>query len=188
VEVIRLPGVTLDLDNVLKDLVGSVIWFAQNDFGVTLRREVDFDTWDKSIGHKLGFDNHEDYLTWAWKNPDIHREAMPVEGAVETVRQIYLGYTCITILTASYFPDLVADWLDKHGFPYDKIIFDSDKSKYDFDVLVDDSPSTLKKLSDMGKPVVRFRWPWNSKPELDHLPTIDGWGASSIAKIVEAAR
>lgn len=174
----------LDLDNVVKNLIGEVIHQADLDFGIKLTIEDDFDRWDKPIGPKLGFTSQEQYLTWAWKNEEIHWNAQPMPGAVEIIPQLYAKHH-ITILTATEFPDMVAPWFQKWSIPYHQIIHAKDKSQHPFDVLIDDSPTTLEKLDGMGRNVIRFVYPYNQ--HLLYLPSMFRWSEDIVQMFDECS-
>ena len=172
----------LDLDNTIKGQIEEIIRQAQLKYNVSLTLEDDFDVWDKPIGHKLGM-GYEEFLKWAWMNPEIQWQAQPLPGAVEGVKSLYRTHH-ITILTATAFPALVDPWCFRWGIPYHNIVFATDKSQADFDMLIDDSPGTLKQLSALGRNVVRFSRPWNAIEELAHLPIINRWNNRNLGRVL----
>ena len=71
--------------------------------------------------------------------------------------------------------ELTREWLSKWGFDFDEIHFTHEKWSIDVDVLVDDSPSKLKKFKDRsvayGNPIC-YKQTWNSELH-DEMMSID---------------
>jgi len=63
-------------------------------------------------------------------------------------------------------------WLQRWGFMFDEIIFTHDKWSADVDVLIDDSPSKLKKFKDRsvayGNPIC-MKQTWNTECQKKYM-------------------
>jgi len=161
-------------------LVIAIDWNStlQNQISEICRRcngkitPLDFNEWDPKLGGKVGMTD-DDFTAWAWGDPSIQAEAPAYPGATAGVR--YLAqFGEIWIVTATSHYDVCRQWLKRNEIDYHRLIFAQDKSQVAWDVLIDDSPSTLRKMSETGRSVIRFSGPmWNS--DMSHLPTLKGW-------------
>jgi hypothetical protein len=148
--------------------------FAITSLKKTGRPESDFppaDTWmffTEQWGITL-----DEYIDWAnlgvaeqkifWKGPQI-------ENALWGVSELYrLGYY-IKFITArgGGKPEPTEQcrratkyWLDSNGFPYDEVIVSYDKTSYDYDILIDDSPGNYESCVADGKNILVFDQAWN---------------------------
>ena len=161
---------SLDLDNVIRDQIGSIIAAVQRRYSLKLQRQM-FSCWDPPLGDLLGLDNQE-FTSWAWADPMIFAEAKPLPGVVPALRRLSRDYRLV-ITTATACPWLTEPWLKRWNIPYSSIIHTTDKGSVAFDWHVDDSPSTLTKLSEAGRRVIRFALPWNV--HLADLPGLADW-------------
>lgn len=161
---------SFDLDNVIRDQIGSIIRSARCQYGAQLNRKM-FETWDPPLGHLLGLPE-EQFTAWAWGCPMIFAESRPMPGAVLALTHLIKTHRII-ITTATAWPTLTEPWLKRWGVPYHTVIHTQDKASVEFDYHLDDSPSTLQKLAGLGRPVVRFAIPWNR--HLTHLPAVRSW-------------
>lgn len=161
---------SLDLDNVIRDQIGSIIAAVQRRYSLKLQRQM-FSCWDPPLGNLLGLDNQE-FTAWAWTDPMIVALAKPMPGVIPALRRLSRDYRLV-IATATAWPQLTEPWLKRWNIPYSSIIHTSDKGSVAFDWHIDDSPSTLIKLSEAGRRVIRFALPWNA--HLADLPGLADW-------------
>ena len=137
--------------------------------------ETDYDFWIKNI------------FTYATENPAI-------QGASENIKKLKKDGNTIFIITARKFatPDdeceqeikekmkkIVKEWLAKNKIEYDYVIFSKeDKSKNiienNIDVMIEDSPNNVKKLSRLTK-VICVDWPYNKGIENDNIYRCFNW-------------
>lgn len=137
--------------------------------------ETDYDFWIKNI------------FIYATENPAI-------QGASENIKKLKEDGDTIFIITARKFatPDddceqeikekmkkTVKEWLDKNEIEYDCIIFSKeDKSKNiienNIDVMIEDSPNNVKKLSKLTK-IICVDWPYNKGIENDNIYRCYNW-------------
>lgn len=68
----------------------------------------------------------------------------------------------VWIVTSTACPALVAPWLRRNGMYPDRVILTGDKESVPWDILIDDSPITLKALS-VSRNVLRHIVPWNEE-------------------------
>lgn len=167
---------SLDLDNVIRDQIGSIIAAVARRFCIGLTRDA-FSCWDPPLGQALGIPNDE-FTAWAWADPMIFAEARPMPGAVWALHRLARKNRLI-ITTATAWPQLTEPWLRRWNIPFNAIIHTTDKASVAFDWHVDDSPATLVKLSEAGRRVIRFALPWNA--HLDTLRLHSGQALPSLA-------
>lgn len=173
----RKPILSLDLDNVLRDQIGSIITATARRYGVSLSRDA-FSCWDPPLGQIIGLDNDR-FTAWAWTDPAIFAAARPLPGVVWALHQLHHRYHLL-ITTSTAHPCLTEPWLRAWRVPYDQIIHTPDKSSVPFDLHLDDSPTTLQTLTAQGRKVLRFALPWNKG--LACLPGLSRW--SSWAEVL----
>ena|SRR3990172_7297613 len=163
--------ISIDLDNVIRDQIGSIIEATRRRYGVSLSRAM-FDRWDPPLGETVGL-SHEEFTAWAWADPMIFAQARPLPGVVEALGALKGQGHRIVITTATACPELTEPWLKWWGIPYSDVVHTRHKDTVAFDVHIDDSPATLLELSGAGRRVVRFSLPWNA--HLATLPGLAGW-------------
>ena len=137
--------------------------------------ETDYDFWIKNI------------FSYAKENPAI-------QGASENIKKLKEDGQTIFIITARKFatPDdecekeikekmkkTVKEWLAKNEIEYDYIIFSTEnKTKHiienDIDVMIEDSPNNVKKLSKLTK-IICVDWPYNKGIENDNIYRCYNW-------------
>jgi 5'(3')-deoxyribonucleotidase len=167
------PVLSVDLDNVIRDQIGSIITATWQRHGVRLSRDL-FHSWDPPLGHLVGLSD-EAFTAWAWTDPLIFATARPMEDAPGALRSLGRDYR-IVITTSTHHPDLTRPWLNYWRIPYDEIIHTPHKYEVEFDLHLDDSPLVLADLQRRGRPgAIRFALPWNR--HLVNLPTLTGWAA-----------
>lgn len=164
------PVLSVDLDNVLRDQIGSIIETVWRRYGRRLTREM-FSCWDPPLGGLIGMSD-EEFTGWAWSDPAIFVEARPVTGAALALLGLRTRYR-IVITTATACPHLSEPWLKWWRIPYDQVIHTSDKGSVAFAAHIDDSPGTLQTLAGAGRRVIRFDLPWNR--HLVGLPALTQW-------------
>lgn len=140
------------------------------------------------------WDEKTDYDFWI-KNIFIYATENPaIQGASENIKKLKEDGNTIFIITARKFatPDddceqeikekmkkMVKEWLAKNKIEYDYIIFSKeDKSKNiienDIDVMIEDSPNNVKKLSKLTK-IICLDWPYNKGIENDNIYRCYNW-------------
>lgn len=164
------PILSIDLDNVIRDQIGSIIEATRARYGVSLSR-ADFNQWDPPLGQRVGISN-EEFTAWAWTDRDIFASARPVSGAAQALANLSRKYYII-ITTSTRWPELTAPWLDRWEIPHHEVIHTSDKTGVIFDWHIDDSPSILASLAKANRVGVRWALPWN---EGQPGPVLSRWG------------
>lgn len=169
----KLDGVILGVDwnSTLQDQISEIIRQARIIYGVELALD-DFNQWDAPLGAKCGVTDQQ-FTRWAWTSPEIQREAQPYPGVADSLSALSQLGVRIHVITSTSNPGLVVPWLDYHGIPFDKVVFSNDKSVEDFDVLVDDSPTTLARVTQAGRRAIRHAIPWNQ--HMATFPALTHW-------------
>jgi 5'(3')-deoxyribonucleotidase len=161
---------SLDLDNTLRDQIGSIIVHTQRRYGTVLTRDM-FNMWDPKVGQAIGIAN-DVFTAWAWTERQIFADARPFPGVAWALHQLSSRYRLL-ITTSTACPDLTEPWLNRWRLPFDAIIHTADKGSVDFDLHIDDSPHTLLTLAGQGRRVIRYDLPWNRA--LVQLPVLKSW-------------
>jgi len=185
--------IMLDLDGVLRDLVGNWrrMWTAK--FG---EPQCDPSSWRQfaQAGAAVGMDEEETYRLlfdeWGY---ELTSSALPYPGAVGCVRNLRKAGHWVVIGTDQRTENMrfgTVSWLAFFRVPFDELVFTSDKATIEADVYVEDRPETLLALKRQmpGRLVVRMRRPWNQClagdgriPAIDRLEELwglmEGWGA-----------
>lgn len=167
----RRPYISLDLDNVIRDSIGSIINLTRQRYNYEINRQM-FDRWDPQLGPVIGIPQ-EEFFQFAWFDPAVYKLAMPVTGVLSTLRELE-GKAFLIINTNNPYPDITYEWLKLWQVPHHAVEHTQDKAKVDFDVHVDDCPSVLEQLSAAGRYVIRFALPWNNHLNGAH-PVVADW-------------
>lgn len=118
----------------------------------------DPDLWTPALGLQTRM-CRDRFNEWMWTEPMLQALAPPYPGAARGMAELAKRGK-VWIVTSTACPTLVAPWLRKNGIEVDKIILTDDKASVEWDILVDDSPITLKALS-ASRRVLRHIVPWN---------------------------
>lgn len=126
-------------------------WFFLNEWEMTMDEYIHWTT--------IGINENEIF----WRGPEI-------PDALWGVQELYRAGYYIKFITArgSRKPDIAKKceqatlfWLNSHGFPYDEVIVSSDKTNYEFDLLIDDSPTNQAECVASNRNVLIFEQPYN---------------------------
>lgn len=83
------------------------------------------------------------------------------------------------------------EWLEKHGIPYWDLCFMAAKSSVDAAVYVEDSPTNIRALRDIGKEVIVFRNSTNREllaPDASNWLEVERWVLEKFASWKAARR
>lgn len=153
------------------------------DFGGSVRRYLDY------IGRPYGFKGGEpEPHTWNffkyWKMDGAEFKQICNDGvdagfifqgptrpgSVETLRRIkFMGHKVIIITDRQFgsSPEkshlATKMWLEFHGFPYDKLVFSSDKTIVPTDVFIEDKLENYDALLEAGTACALITRPWNAR-------------------------
>lgn len=158
--------IAFDLDNVPRKQIEQICHEAYFKYGKIITPSM-FNKWDPPMGHYLGISD-EEFTAWAWTDKDIFRKAQSDLRVLEIMKDLESKSHTVSIITSTACPELTLDWLNLHKVVYHNLVQSADKSKEEFDWLVDDSPSTLERLHKLGRKVLRFDLPWNRY--LNYIP------------------
>ena len=155
----------IDFDSVLADTM--IVWIKEynkiNHVNIT---KDQITSWD--IGKVLPIS--PDYIskvfndTWRYHWQDVPPSEPELSYVIKKIHR--KGYR-ISVLTKRERPTVqyVAKWLDYHDIYSDDLIFvydDTPKSKYPFDILIDDAPSNMVDII-APKTGILFNQPWNKE-------------------------
>ena len=172
----------IDCDGVLRDFIPDLVekikvTNPEHTDKILVPEAWDWETW-------LPFwteDETEDYVFVQHYKELFGRDATPIKEAVEDWSilkswAIRNGHTlCLVSAQRDNCKDITREFLDKNGFDFDEYYFTHDKWSVDVDVLIDDSPSKLKKFKDRsvanGLPIC-MKTTWNSELH-DEMMSID---------------
>jgi len=170
----QMKNIGVDLDDVLLDFNGAFIEFHNTNYGTNQKREnvTSFyleKVWNISIEEiykRLNDFYHSDH----------HKNAKPVEGAIEGIRELSKHHT-IHIITAS--PEEmrkeISDWLQTHFQDHIHAIHFVRKTAFDtniinkkiicqelgIEIFIDDALHNAEDVSSLGIPVLLLDTPWN---------------------------
>jgi len=180
-----MATISIDLDNVIRDQIGSIINAAGRRYGVFLSRDA-FDRWDPPLGHYVGVPEDE-FTRWAWGDPMIFAESKLIPGVWQAMTELASDHRII-ITTSTACPELSEPWLRWWKVPYHDLIHTRSKEAIVFDLHIDDSPATLQKLAAAGRPVMRFDLPWNRSQEVTALglSVLHKWDGHAVELIEQA--
>lgn len=150
-------------------------------------------------------------LDFWMKNIFLYAKNNPViEGAAENIKKLKLDGHSIYIITARWLatpktknkfnqPEIVRqkmratvkDWLKKNEIIYDEIIFSGDDKlssiiEKSIDIMIEDSPSNLKSLSETTK-MICFDWEYNRGIENSNIYRCYNWN-EIYEKILELSK
>ncbi len=157
--------VAIDVDSVLADVM--LTW--TDEYSKRSKKSVtkkDIVEWDIPTILPITADEVYQHFSHVWKNR--WREIPPTEPDIGKVTErIHRKGYRISIITKRERPTAayVAMWLDLHGIYANELLFIYDtipKSKYPFDVLIDDAPMNLLDVVS-PKSAILFNQPWNQK-------------------------
>ena len=120
--------------------------------------------WTEDETEKFVFEDH--YVELFGPEANVIPSSLEDWGKLKTWAK-ETGHTlCLVSAQRDNCKDITREFLDKNGFDFDEYHFTHDKWSIDVDVLVDDSPSKLKKFKDRsvanGLPICMKRT-WNTE-------------------------
>ncbi len=162
-----MQRIGIDVDNVLRDILPSIIDIYERDFGG--------ERVNPNIITEYGVENYMSRIT----NPrqffidyaeEIFEDSKMFSNAKDVVDYLRKDNEVI-IVTAQYpgLEDLTLKWLNKHDIKYDGILFGQDKSIVNLDYLIDDVEKNLDNT--MAQPIA-YAAPWN----INYFPRVKNWG------------
>ncbi len=145
----------VDLDGVVADFIQGLKPIAAEWLGVpaaTLTDEVSYGFREWKIG------DYDDLHRFALKERALFACLPLIEGAAPALRRISSHGIRIRIITHRLYIQWfhrqaivqTVEWLEKHGIPYWDLCFMAAKSSVDADVYVEDSPTNIQALRDIG--------------------------------------
>jgi hypothetical protein len=148
--------IAIDWNNTVQNMVGHLCYLSQ--YKLTPQ---DFAHWDIPLGYKIGMEEKR-FIDWAWKNAGVQIMAPPYDGARETINYWHGRGDTILIVTSSFLPEwAIGQWFVRHNIHYDKIIKAQDKSRVNFDLIIDDNPLVIQEMLEKELPVLKRELPWN---------------------------
>ncbi len=156
--------IAIDLDGVLSDSMGLwiSIWNSSNYPKLSYEDISEWDFWRRIGLNEKRFSEIFDEVWSRWE------DLQPLEHDVsETVERLNeLGVVDIVTGRPSRNSPFIIKWLKKHRINYRKLIVAVEKkSKYPYDVYIDDSPIQALEISSMGRTFLLRDQPWNRHVE-----------------------
>jgi len=150
--------IAIDLNSTIQNHIAQIILETKIVYNVKLTRR-DFSVWNASIGKKYGI---REFDRFAWGNPELQTRAPVYKDAPFVINNLRGQGHVIKIITATCMSyEQVKNWLSKHGITYDEIAMGSDKTKVNFDIIIDDSPMVLAEMYQCARKYLIFDAPWN---------------------------
>jgi beta-phosphoglucomutase-like phosphatase (HAD superfamily) len=179
----------VDLDGVVADFIQGLKPIAAEWLGVpvkSLTDEVSYGFGEWNIG------DYDDLHRFALKERALFASLPLIEGAAPALRRISSQGIRIRIITHRLYIQWfhrqaivqTVEWLEKHGIPYWDLCFMAAKSSVDADVYVEDSPTNIRALRDIGKEVIVFRNSTNREllaPDASDWLTVERWVLEKFA-------
>jgi uncharacterized HAD superfamily protein len=172
---IDIDGTIYNFRDKLRDYIHETTGRPLEEMSIEANTWLFFDDqWGYSIEEYLAFIDqgvHDKEIFWRGEVYD---------NALWGVSELYRSGFEIVFITARGYHGLVDQckmateyWLNSHGFPYHELIIDSDKTKYDLDILIDDAPEHFFLRSQAGLDTLIYDQSWNR--DLHDSPRAIGW-------------
>lgn len=168
--------ILLDLDGTVAQNAGRRL--AADQFGVRLD-----DAAGVSLPEQLGLTPEEFWAWWHANQEEIYNLAVPLEGSAAVLRALHGAgaYICVVTARRSEAEQVTRAWLDRHGFPYDHMVFASDNKcavaqTHNLNLGFEDDPANAVALADL-MPMVLIENFKNRGEEITHpgVLRVSGW-------------
>ena len=181
----------VDLDGVVGDFYGAMRkiaagWLNKPLESLTTEVSYGLDEWGLAE-----YGGYERLHRFAVTQRNLFRDMEPIEDAPAILRKLSGKTIRIRIITHRLFLKhshratitQTVDWLDSWDIPYWDLCFMADKGAVGADVYIDDSPSNIKRLRDLGCKTIVFT---NSTNRQIPGPRADNW--QEVERLVMEAR
>ena len=162
----------VDVDGVLRNLIDSlnVYWEKKNE--EALRFET-VDGWNIERYYQGGKDVRKFLFDSTWTEA-IYKEALPYSDNCDDLDKIPEEHR-VHIITANWGKlfEYTKEWLDNHSIGYDLLISSNSKTECEFDILIDDKPTTIEDCWRVGKCGILMDRPWNKQYRLPRINRIN---------------
>lgn len=159
----------VDLDGVVADFLTGLRPIAAEWLGVpesSMARDVGYglSEWRLERMGASSADGYERLHRFAMTQRNLFRDLPPVADAPATLRRLSAKGVRIRIITHRIYIEhfhrqaltQTIDWLDYHGIPYWDLCFMKEKSAVGADIYIEDSPSNIASLRQVGCDVICF--------------------------------
>jgi len=163
--------VALDFDCVLADTITVWVQIYNKKYGRSIKRS-DIIEWNlcKLLGISEDAMWEIFHLCWTeWENLPPMEDNICV--GVEQIRKMSLT-DVVTSAKFSYI-ESIRLWLDSIGIKSINIFSKSEKAGLDYDIFIDDNPSTALSVSECGKICLLYDQPWNKKVHSNNIIRIN---------------
>lgn len=132
--------------------------------------------WDMSL------DEYLMYIDTGVRDKEIFWRGDPIPDSLYGVSELYRQGHDIVLITArgsdlgqgdDMYRHATEYWVNSQGFPYHELILDHDKTKYDLDLLIDDSGLNALSRKEKGLDTLIFSQPWNLSYQADYR--VENW-------------
>jgi hypothetical protein len=184
-----MARIGIDIDGVCYDFIDALRLYINESSGKPLEEMPEAQVWD-FFEEQWGI-NANRYIKFVVDgvlDGKIFWQGKIYPGCLEVIRTLkQMGHEIIFI-TARKFHTIEAicalatiSWIEQNNLPYDKIIVSNDKTGYDLDLLIDDSPNQIENHVLHGEHAVIFDQPWNQ--DIKYCDRVYGW--NDVLKYVE---
>ncbi|MFZ5646491.1 MAG: 5' nucleotidase, NT5C type [Bacillota bacterium] len=174
-----MKRIGVDIDGVIADSQPVIINKLNQHFGsnYTLKDFVNFDP-----VKMFGMDRRDLDLFIMQKEQEIIEEAVPVPGAVDTLKDLSAGNKIIIVSARTpVYLDYTLAWLDRYNIPRDKLILlgqhDKRQSCLDLcvDIFIEDNKKNAEQISSCGIPVLLMDATYNQGKLPDNITRVYNW-------------
>lgn len=175
----------MDLDGVIYNFFEEFRSHLINSRGAHPDRLTPAKSWEFYLDWGLTKEEYYDLLFEGIEKYDLLTAGKVMPGAIEGLKDLDEMNCEIVIVTArDIHPDLLPvitertiEWLKNNDIPHHDLIIDSEKYKYDFDLLVDDALHNVSLAERHNKQAVVFDQPWNQHTLYNR---VHSWGELSL--------
>lgn len=169
------PTIAVDMDGVLVVAQPKILDAVNRRYGTDYR------------ANKVQYFDYSQYMrpeeaAYAldyWHTGNLYYDLEPEPGALEGVEELRsLGDVIVVSSTLAGHATSKARWLGRYGFDRDLWFMGHDKTRVQWDVLVDDGAHNIRAAFDAGRIGVVFDRPWNRS--LGWAPRVGDWSGVPV--------
>ena len=179
----------IDCDSVLRDFIPDLVGHIKKDYPKYKNLIKEANDWEWESWLPFWTEEQTEGYVFTRKYYQLFGpDASPIQSSVEDWPKLKEwaeenGHELVLVSAQrEHCEEPTNEWLEKHGFDFKEIHYTQDKWAVDVDILIDDSPSKLKKFNERsvnyGKAIC-YKQPWNqhcqnSTMSIDRLSDIIG--------------
>ncbi len=161
----------IDVDGVTQQFVHPYRMYRNKKHGTPFGKMPEPTIWNFCEEWDISRDEFVEDLTTGLEEKELFWRGPQIDFALDSICDLYRSGHEIVFVTARDFDGsnqgqmATEYWLNANGFPYHEVIVDSDKTRHNLQVLLDDSPYNVAAQLDKGLEAALFNAPYNK-----HLP------------------